>query len=116
MVERRKPIKVSDAIKRVMTFAKKGTIQHVPIEESFGRFLGEDLIADHHVLTFDRSPYDGFAVRTEDTKTATTDNPIELEVIGEIGAGSVFDDTVGQMQAVRIMTGALIPEGCDAVI
>ncbi|HLR07733.1 MAG TPA: gephyrin-like molybdotransferase Glp [Bacillota bacterium] len=116
MVERRKPIKISEAITRVMTFAKQGSIQHVPIEESLGRFLGEDLIADHHVPPFDRSPYDGFAVRALDTKGASRAHPVQLEVIGTIGAGSVFSGRVGPMQAVRIMTGAQIPEGCDAVI
>lgn len=116
MVERRKPIKVYDAIHKVMDFAKKGEVQHIPIEESYGRFLGEDLVADHHVPPFDRSPYDGFAVRSKDTKNAITSHPVQLEVIGEIGAGSVFKHPVGPMQAVRIMTGSRIPEDCDAVI
>lgn len=116
MIERRKPIKVNEAITRVMNFAEKGEIQSVPIEDSYGRFLGEDLIADHHVPPFDRSPYDGFAVRSKDTKKASAVHPIQLEVIGEIGAGSVFEGIVGPMQTVRIMTGAQIPEGCDAVI
>lgn len=116
MVERRKPIKVNQAIERVMEHAVAGKVCFVPIEESYGRFLGEDLIADHHVPPFDRSPYDGYAIRSEDTNGATRKKPIPFEVIGEIGAGSVFDKSVGQRQAVRIMTGAQIPDGCDAVI
>lgn len=51
-----------------------------------------------------------------DTVGASRSNPITFEVIGEIGAGSVFQEEVGKKQAVRIMTGAMIPKGCDAVV
>ena len=51
----------------------------------------------------------------EITKEASSLHPVELAVRGEIGAGSVFEHTVNAMQAVRIMTGAPIPKGCDAV-
>ncbi|RKQ37238.1 gephyrin-like molybdotransferase Glp [Oceanobacillus halophilus] len=116
MVERRKPIKVNEAITKVMEFAKPGNCYQVPIEDSYGHFLSEDLIADHHVPPFDRSPYDGFAIRSEDTITASSSNPIRFEVVGEIGAGSVFEGIVNHMQAVRIMTGAQVPKDCDAVV
>ncbi|WP_026905892.1 gephyrin-like molybdotransferase Glp [Paucisalibacillus globulus] len=116
MVERRKPIKVIEAIERVMNYKKGGSLQFVSIEDSYGHFLGSDLIADHDVPFFDRSPYDGFAVRAKDTEEASRNNPIAFEVIGEIGAGSVFEDHVGERQAVRIMTGAQIPDSCDAVV
>lgn len=116
MVERRKPIDVNEAITRVMTYATLGEKTLVPLHHSHGRFLAEDLIADHHVPPFDRSPYDGFAVRSEDTNQADRNDPLLFEVIGEIGAGSVFEDKVGKQQAVRIMTGAQIPEGLDAVV
>lgn len=116
MVEIRKPIKVNEAMERVMAFAKNGDIEFVLIEDCDGHFLGEDLVADHPVPPFDKSPYDGFAIRAADTKDASTDNPIEFTVIGEIGAGSVFDYPVGSKQAVRIMTGAKIPDDCDAVV
>src|SRR5690625_3388123 len=99
-----------------MEYSVEGSVREVPIEQSYGRFLGTELIADHNVPPFDRSPYDGFAVRSEDTEKATRNNPIQFEVIGEIGAGSVFEGVVGEMQAVRIMTGAQIPEGCNAVV
>jgi molybdopterin molybdotransferase len=116
MVERRTPIKVHEAIERTMEYAKQGKVEMVPIEQTYGRFLGEDLIADHDVPLFDRSPYDGFAIRSQDTDKASRENPIELEVVGEIGAGTVFESLVGEYEAVRIMTGAKIPDGCDAVV
>ncbi|WP_080872868.1 gephyrin-like molybdotransferase Glp [Oceanobacillus timonensis] len=116
MVEKRQPIKVTEAIARVMNVAKTGSVEYVPIEASYGRFLGEHLIADHHVPPFDRSPYDGFAIRAMDTNHASRHSPAELEVAGEIGAGYVFERPVAAGETVRIMTGAQIPEGCDAVV
>ncbi len=115
MVERRKPIPVNEAIERVMQYSHIGKTEFLPIEEAYGRFLAEDLIADHDVPFFDRSPYDGFAIRAEDTANASREEPVTLNVVGEIGAGSVFEGTVKANEAVRIMTGAAIPEGCNAV-
>ncbi len=116
MVERRIPIPVAEAVERVMKYAKHGEVESVSITESYGRILGEDVVSDHDVPHFDRSPYDGFAIRAEDTKEASQENPIEFEVIGEIGAGAVFGEEVGVFQAVRIMTGAAIPADCNAVV
>lgn len=116
MVRSRRPIKVNEAVEFVMKNSVKGSVCDVPIEQSHGQFLGTDLVADHPVPPFDRSPYDGFAVRSEDTETASRNKPIQFEVIGEIGAGSVFEGTVGEKEAVRIMTGAQIPKGCNAVV
>ena len=89
MVLKRNPIPVAEAVARVMEYAYQGEIEEVSIE-SYGRTLGKDVIADHDVPHFDRSPYDGFAIRAEDTKEASSSNPIQFEVIGEIGAGVVL--------------------------
>ena len=116
MVERRTPILVSEAVEKVMAFAKTGVKEYVAITSACGRYLAEDLIAAHDVPSFDRSPYDGFAIRAEDTTDAQRNHPVTFEVVGEIGAGYVFEEQVGAFQAVRIMTGAALPDGCDAVI
>lgn len=116
MLDKRIPIPVAEAVARVMKYAYQGEMEKVSLIESYGRTLGEDVIADHDVPHFDRSPYDGFAIRAEDTKEASSSNPIQFEVIGEIGAGFVFTEEVKEFQAVRIMTGAAIPEGCNAVV
>ncbi|WP_000890812.1 molybdenum cofactor synthesis domain-containing protein, partial [Bacillus cereus] len=116
MLEKRVPIPVAEAVARVMKYAQQGEIETVSITESYGRILGEDVVADHDVPHFDRSPYDGFAIRAEDTKEASQNNPVEFEVVGEIGAGSVFTEEVKAFEAIRIMTGAAIPKGCDAVV
>ncbi|MBT2613911.1 MULTISPECIES: gephyrin-like molybdotransferase Glp [unclassified Bacillus (in: firmicutes)] len=116
MVEKRTPIPVENCVCKVMEYTQNGVKETVGIEDAHGRYLAEDLIADHDVPSFDRSPYDGFAIRAEDTETATTDYPLSLKVVGEIGAGSVFHEEVKKFEAVRLMTGAQIPEGCNAVV
>ena len=115
-MERRVPITVEEAVRKVMEFTNEGLKELLPIELAYGRVLAEDLVADHDVPSFNRSPYDGFAIRAEDTNVASYETPIVFEVVGEIGAGSLFDEKVGPFQAVRIMTGAQIPSGCDAVV
>ncbi|WP_062104897.1 molybdopterin molybdotransferase MoeA [Bacillus niameyensis] len=116
MVDRRKPIWVKDAIDQIMTYKKRGLVEQIPIDNCDDRFLGEPLKADHDVPPFDRSPYDGFALRAEDTKSASRETPLTFQVIDEIGAGSVSKHKVGSMETIRIMTGAQIPDGADSVI
>lgn len=116
MTERRKPINVNDAIQQIMNRAEPGTVEMVPLFASLDRYLAEDLIADSPVPPFDRSAYDGYAVRSVDTVNASPESPVYLEVIDVIGAGTISDRTVGANEAVRIMTGAPIPEGADAVV
>lgn len=115
-MERRQPIPVEEAVKKVHQFQKHGQVEWVPLKNSLGRWLAEDILADHDVPAFDRSPYDGFALRAEDTKDASSEHPVEFEVIDHIGAGIVSAKTIGPFQAIRIMTGAKIPKGANVVI
>lgn len=116
MLERRNPIAVSEAVKKVMEFAYEEKVEWVSLTDSNARFLAEDIAADQDVPSFDRSPYDGFAIRSVDSELATKENPVQFKVVGEIGAGFVYEAEVQAFQAVRIMTGAPIPAGCDAVV
>ncbi|MFS2170115.1 molybdopterin molybdotransferase MoeA [Priestia megaterium] len=116
MLESRTPISISEAIEKVMTYKRKGSIERVSITESYGRYLGEDIIADQNVPHFNKSLYDGFAVRAQDCVEVSSEHPVEFEVVGEIGAGSVFEEEVKPFQALRIMTGAQVPHSCDAVV
>ncbi|CAL28667.1 molybdopterin molybdotransferase MoeA [Staphylococcus carnosus] len=115
-VEKRNPIPVREAIKRVVEQDIETEVQNVPLNKSLGYVLAEDIVATYEIPRFNKSPYDGFALRSEDTVGASGDNRIEFEVIDHIGAGSVSDKTVGPNQAVRIMTGAEVPAGADAVV
>lgn len=116
MLEKRTPIPIGEAVLRVMEFAFEEKKEHVPLVQAHGRFLAEDIAADEDVPAFDRSPYDGYAIRSMDSKEASSDSPTTFTVVGEIGAGYVYEDVVGYCEAVRIMTGAPIPKGCDAVV
>ncbi len=88
----------------------------IPISEGLGYILAEDIISDINMPPFDRSPLDGYAVRSVDIVNASKENPIRLEVIDSIAAGYVSDKKVGKGQAIRIMTGAKIPQGADVII
>lgn len=115
LVEIRKPINVDEAVRRVMKYKKNGQIEVVSFHECDNRFLAEPIIATDHVPSFNKSPYDGFAFRSEDTVNASVDNPVILNVIDHIGAGEVTTKTIQTGEAIRIMTGAKIPEGADCV-
>ncbi len=115
MLEKRTPIQVDEAVRRVSLY-KKGDTEWVALEDSLHRYLAEDVKADHDVPAFNRSPYDGFAIRASDSKRASRDNAVTFEVIDHIGAGAVSEKELGPYEAVRIMTGAQIPKGADAVV
>ncbi|MFS0783052.1 gephyrin-like molybdotransferase Glp [Bacillus sp. 1P06AnD] len=116
MVEKRKPITVSEAIDRLMEHVSEPHSEQVELQESYGRILAEPIIAKHDIPHFNRSAYDGFAVRAEDTNGATGENRISFKVVDHIGAGQVSGKKVGKHEAVRIMTGAAMPEGADTVV
>ncbi|WP_160724673.1 molybdopterin molybdotransferase MoeA [Bacillus sp. USDA818B3_A] len=116
MLEKRNPIPIAEAVKQIMNHQLTGETEYVSINKSYGRYLSEDLIATSDVPHFDRAPYDGFAVRSVDTADASLSNPVEFEVIDHLGAGMVSKKVVGEKQAIRIMTGAMMPSGTDAVV
>ncbi|WKA54552.1 molybdopterin molybdotransferase MoeA [Planococcus shixiaomingii] len=116
MVEHRKPIPVSEAVERVINKAQALGTERVVLHDSYGRILAEPIKATHDVPPFNRSPYDGFAIRSADSAGASGDNRIQFEVIDHIGAGAVSGKTAEKQQAVRIMTGAPLPAGTDAVV
>lgn len=116
MFEERKPIFVSEAVQRVMKHVSLGEKEYIDIDEAEERYLAEDIVADHHIPPFDKAPMDGFAIRSEDSKGASSSNPVLLEVIETVGAGNIAKSKVLPGQAIRIMTGAMMPEDCDAVV
>jgi molybdenum cofactor synthesis domain-containing protein len=81
------------------------------LSDSVGRILGEDVLADSDLPPFDRSQMDGYAVKASDTQNA----PVELKIVGESAAGRGWHSELRNGEAVRIMTGAPVPAGADAV-
>jgi molybdopterin molybdotransferase len=91
-------------------------LEQEDIATAYQRVLGEDVRAEIDLPTFNNSSMDGFAVRSQDTVMAAQTSPIELQVVADIPAGSFPTGRLEAGQAMRIMTGAPLPEGADAVI
>ena len=90
--------------------------ERVPLEECAGRVLAFDLRAAEDVPAFDRSAYDGYALRAADVAGADREHPVTLRVTETVAAGGVPALPVGEGMATHVMTGAQIPEGADCVI
>jgi molybdopterin molybdotransferase len=90
--------------------------QSVPLLQSAGRVMAAEVQSPLDVPAFDRAMMDGFAVRAEETLGATAYNPLELAILGKALPGRAFEGRVEAGQAVRIMTGAPLPAGADAVL
>lgn len=89
--------------------------ERVPLETAYGRVLAEPLCAAENVPAFDRSPYDGYALRSADIAAAGRENPVTLRIVEEIAAGAVSHLPVTEGTCVKILTGAPIPPGADCV-
>ena len=90
--------------------------EKVELLRSIDRILAEDVYAHVSQPPFERSAMDGYAVRSEDIRTVSRSNPVCLKVIDRVCAGEVTDKSVHAGEAIRIMTGAMIPEGADCVV
>ena len=90
--------------------------ESVPLDACVGRVLAEDVRAEVDVPGFARAAMDGYAVRGEDTFGAGAYDPIPLRVLGETLPGRAFEGSVEPGTAVRVMTGAPLPKGADAVV
>lgn len=112
----RETLTVAEAQTKIAPFIVKAGEEIVNLTHSFGRYLARHIFASHDVPHFRRSGYDGYAVRAIDTQGASHNKPIKLSVIETIACGSVPSREVTKNTAARIMTGAAVPEGADAVI
>ncbi len=90
--------------------------EKVPIGESNGRVLAEDVVAGFDVPPFPRASMDGYAVKAQDTTGATVETPIKLKLIGIHHTGGVFEGTIKDGECLEIATGAPMPDGADAVV
>ena len=88
----------------------------LPLEEARGRVLSREVVAGLDNPPFDRSPLDGYALRSGDIAGAAKESPARLRVVAEVCAGGWYGGQTGPGEAVRIMTGGAIPAGCDCVV
>jgi molybdopterin molybdotransferase len=112
----RNNIPADEAIELLLALEARREICRMPLSGASGRVLAVDMRAVIPAPPFDRSPYDGFAFRGEDTKSATRERPAVLEICGELPAGSTAEGELAPGTAVKILTGAPLPRGANATV
>jgi molybdopterin molybdotransferase len=109
-------ISVRAALDHVLADLPRVGSEQVPLAAARGRVLATSIQAPRDVPPFRNSAMDGYAVRSADLTSASAGAAVELRVLETIGAGSVATQPVGAGTAIRIMTGAPVPDGADAVV
>lgn len=115
---RREPdwVGVPDALERILAAASPTAAESVPLAEAAQRVLADAVSAPMPHPPWDNSAMDGFAVRAADVRGAAAHRPVRLRVVDDVPAGGFPTRPVGPGEAVRVMTGAPMPEGADGVI
>ena len=109
-------VTVEEALNKILCRIEPLGFEKVSILEALCRVIGEDVYANRDLPPLDNSGMDGYAVRSEGIRNVDRDHPVRLKVIEDLPAGSISAKTVRNGEAIRIMTGAPIPKGADAVI
>ena len=109
-------ISVEDARERILGFFAQLDSEERAISDALGQVLTEDIVGRFDVPPWDNSAMDGYALRAEDIEDAHPDAPVTLNVVGSIAAGELPTQGVRAGAAIRIMTGAPLPDGADAVV
>ncbi len=109
-------LSVDEALLRILQDLKPLPAEAIGLEDGLGRILARDLFATINLPPFANSSMDGYALRAADLEGASPENPVQLAVVMDIPAGTSPHETVGPGEAARIMTGAPMPGGADAVV
>ena len=109
-------LSVEQALARILSHFQPVTTESVPLSEATDRVLAVDIRAATDLPPFDNSSMDGFAVRTADFANAAPASRVTLRVVADIPAGSSPSISLAPGEAARIMTGAPLPQGADAVV
>ena len=108
---------LQEAQRIVLEAAPTLGLEKISILDALGRVLGEDIVSERDNPPWDNSAMDGFAVRWDDIKQEyAIQKPVMLTVIEDVAAGKMPSKSVGEGQAIRIMTGAPLPKGADTVL
>ncbi len=107
---------VADALTLVLSGVQKLPAEQVPLLDALGRVLAEPVVAHDSLPPFANSSMDGYALRAADISGASIADPAALSVVADIAAGTVSNIPLSLGSAARIMTGAPMPDGADAVI
>ncbi|HEU4760453.1 MAG TPA: gephyrin-like molybdotransferase Glp [Dehalococcoidia bacterium] len=109
-------ISVEEALERILSYVDVLEAEEKTLFEALGQVLDEDAVSGFDIPPLDNTAMDGYAVRAADTGGASTESPVELSVVGEVAAGYLYEGEVSAGTAVRIMTGAAVPHGADAIV
>ncbi|MBX3029285.1 MAG: molybdopterin molybdotransferase MoeA [Chloroflexi bacterium] len=110
------PLRLEEARARMLAGVGALAAETVPLLDALERVLAEDVHARDTLPPWDDSAMDGYAVRAADTSAAQRDRPVVLRVVGEVAAGHTAAGSVEPGTAQRILTGAMLPPGADAVV
>jgi molybdenum cofactor synthesis domain-containing protein len=109
-------VSLEDTRDAILAAVPRLPVVEVPLDDAVGLVLAEDVVAPEPVPPFANSAMDGYALRAVDTAGASAEAPVRLTVVDELAAGRAPEIAVGPGEAIRIMTGAPMPEGADAVV
>jgi len=109
-------ISVEEALEKILSYVEVLEPERKPILDCLGQVLAEDVYSTIDIPPLDNSAMDGYALRARDTRGVSKSSPRYLVVVGEVAAGSISAKEVKPGTAIRIMTGAPLPEGADAVV
>ncbi|TEU15715.1 MAG: molybdopterin molybdotransferase MoeA [Anaerolineales bacterium] len=109
-------LSVEEALARVLAAFEPLPPERVPVLETLGQVLAEDTYANMDIPPLTNTAMDGYAVRAADTADASPEQPVRLRIVYDLAAGYTTDVAVTPETAIRIMTGAPIPPGADAVV
>lgn len=107
---------VDDAIARILNSITPLPAETIPVTEALNRVLAQDVTAPLDLPPFANSSMDGFALRAADSQNASRQSPVSLRIVMDIPAGTAPTTTLNPGEAARIMTGAPVPDGADAII
>jgi molybdopterin molybdotransferase len=109
-------IPVDEALDKILSHVPPLGFEKVSLLDALGRVIGEDIYAKRNIPPLDNSAMDGYALKSEDVRKASQNHPVRLVVIEDLPAGFISTKTIEKGKAIRIMTGAPIPKGADAVV
>src|SRR5438105_9538311 len=109
-------LRIAEASERILADIRPLDAEGIPLRQSLGRVLAEDISATVTMPPWSNSSMDGYAVRSADITPVMSGNPVKLRVVGTIAAGEFASRGLKRGEAMRIMTGAPVPDGADSVI
>lgn len=109
-------ISVEQALAKILSHFNVLEAEEIPILDSLGQVLAEDISSDINIPPLDNAAMDGYAVQARDTDGASHESPRFLRIIDTVIAGSISEQEVKPGTAIRIMTGAPVPKGADSVV